>query len=321
MKTILYDSKELDMMSMRDAFGLALLENAEKNPNIYAVSADTENSMCISQMAQKYPNRVLNVGICEQNMALTAVGLAVCGAKVYIASYSTFTSMRMLEQLRSYIAYSNLDVKIIAGMGGLSGSMEGYTHQGIEEISIIRCIPNMKLIVAADACSTKTIINAISNFDGPVYVSIGRYAREKIFETYNFRIGIGNRIRYYNKCDVSIFCNGPILSRVIDVEKELFARDCFASIFEMPCIKPLDERLVIEEAVRVGKIVVIEEGNVLGGLGGAICECVSLKYPVPVLRLGVNDLFTGAGPYDELLDEVGLSVCEMVKKIFAFSLK
>lgn len=318
MEIKLHNEKTKDKISMRDAFGLALLSNAENNQKIYAVSADTENSMCITQMARKYPNRVLNVGIGEQNMALTAVGLATCGAKVFMASYSTFTSMRILEQLRTYIAYSNLDVKIIAGMGGLSGSMEGYTHQGIEEVSIIRSIPNMKLIVAADACSTEEIINVISESDGPVYVSIGRYEGEKIFDLYSFEMGKGNILRYHDKSAASIFCNGPILSRVLQVESVLSDRGCLVNVIEMPCVKPLDEKLVIEEAKRVGKIVVIEEGTVIGGLGGAICECVSFEYPIPVLRIGINDFFTGAGPYDELLDEVGFSVEKMTKKIIEF---
>lgn len=318
MEIKLHNKKTKDKISMRDAFGLALLSNAENNKKIYAVSADTENSMCITQMAHKYPDRVLNVGIGEQNMALAAVGLAACGAKVFIASYSTFTSMRILEQLRTYIAHSNLDVKIIAGMGGLSGSMEGYTHQGIEEVSIIRSIPNMKLIVAADVCSTEEILNVISECDDPVYVSIGRFEGEKIFDSYRFEMGKGNVLRYHDKSDVSILCNGPILSRVLQVERELSDRGYSASVIEIPCVKPLDEKLVIEEAKRVGKIVVIEEGTVIGGLGGAICECVSMDYPIPVLRVGVNDCFTGAGPYDELLDEVGFSVEKMTQKIVEF---
>lgn len=318
MEIKLHQGETKDCVSMRKAFGSALLNCAEKDENIYAVSADTENSMCITQMAQKYPSRAINVGIGEQNMALTAVGLATCGAKVFMASYSVFMSMRILEQLRSYIAYSKLDVKIIAGMGGLSGSMEGFSHQGIEEISIIRSIPNMKLIVAADACSTEKIIDVISKSDGPIYVSLGRFEGKKIFDSYNFEIGKANVLKYYDYSNVSIFCNGPIIARVMKVEAVLQNMGINASVIEMPCVKPLDEEMVIEEARRVGKLVVIEEGTVIGGLGGAICECTSLLYPVPVLRLGIDDIFTQAGPYDELLDAAGFSVKTMVDKIVKF---
>ena len=307
-----------DNISMRKAFGSALLRSAQKDKRIYAVSADTENSMCINQMAEMYPERVINVGIAEQNMALTAVGMATCGAKVFISSYSVFTSMRILEQLRTYIAHPKLDIKIIAGMGGLSGSMEGYTHQGIEEISLIRSIPNMKLVVAADVCSTEEIIKKISNIDDPVYVSLGRFEGMKIFDSYKFEIGKANVLRYYDNSDVSIICNGPIISRVLKVEEKLNDMGIAATIIDMPCVKPLDEDIVIREAKRVGKIVVIEEGTIIGGLGGAVCECTSLIHPVPVMRIGIDDEFTNAGPYEELLDDVGFSIKTLISRIIDF---
>lgn len=318
MSMILCEGDETDPISMREAFGKSILKNAEKNSEIFAVSADTEASMGFSEMAQIYPDRVLNVGICEQNMTLVGAGIAACGGKVFIASYSTFTSMRILEQIRTYIAYSNLDVKIISGMGGLSGSMEGVTHQGIEEISIIRSIPNMKLIVAADICSTQIIIDEISCIDEPVYISLGRFAGPKIFNEYNFEIGKGNTLFFYEDSTVSIFSNGPMLSRVIKVVQCLREKGIRANLFDMPCVKPLDINLIRRETQSTGRLVVVEESTIIGGLGSAVCEFVASECPVQVLRIGIEDEFTMSGPYNELLDEYGFSIARLTERILKF---
>lgn len=295
-----------DDISMRDTFGRTLAKMAEKFNNLFAVSADTEVSMGYSYMAEKFPDRVINVGICEQNMALVAAGIASCGGKAFAATYAPFASMRMLEQIRTFIAYPNLDVKIIAGMGGLSGSCEGVTHQGLEDISIMRSIPNMIVIVPADSCSTEEITNIITEYNGPIYLRLGRQTVPKVFDHYNFKIGKANILKKYG-LDAAVICNGAAVYRVLQAEKLLAAKGIDISIIEMACVKPIDQDVVISASKRTGRIITVEENNVIGGLGSAVAETVTEKFPVPVLRLGIQDIYTESGPHEELLDKYGLS--------------
>lgn len=295
-----------DDISMRDTFGRTLNKMAEKFNNIFAVSADTEVSMGYSAMAEMFPDRVINVGICEQNMALVAAGIASCGGKAFAATYAPFASMRMLEQIRTFIAYPKLDVKIIAGMGGLSGSYEGVTHQGLEDISIMRSIPNMIVIVPADSCSTEAITNTITEYNGPIYLRLGRQIVPKVFNHYKFRIGKANILKN-NGSDAAVVCNGAAVYRVLQAEKLLAKKGINISIIEMACVKPIDQDAVILAAKLTGRIITVEENNVIGGLGSAVAETVSEKFPIPVLRLGIEDIFTESGPYEELLDKYGLS--------------
>lgn len=306
-----------DDYSMRDAFGKTLLKMAMKSDNIYAVSADTENSMGYTLMAEKYPDRVVNVGICEQNMALVAAGIASCGGKAFAATYAPFASMRILEQIRTYIAYPNLDVKIISGMGGLSGSVEGVTHQGLEDVSIMRSIPNMTVVIATDACSTEEITKVITEYKGPVYLRLGRNAVPKVFHQYQFQIGKA-RILKDEGLDATVICNGAITHRVLEAEKILKEQGVDVRIIEMPCVKPIDKEAIISAAKLTGRIITVEENSILGGLGGAIAEIVTEYCPVPVLRIGIDDIYTKSAPYNELLDAYGFSSVEMSRKIKAF---
>ena len=306
-----------DEITMKEAFGDVLCELAEENCSIYALSADTENSMGYYKMAQKFRDRVINVGICEQNMALAAVGIAACGGKVYIATYAPFASMRILEQVRTYIAYGNLDVKIVSAMGGLSGGEEGVTHQGLEDRSLLRGIPNMVVIVAADSCATQAITKKISDYIGPVYLRLARHKVHTIFKDYNFEIGKANVIKK-DGLDGVIICNGPILYRVIKVVECLEKMNINVSLIEMPCVKPIDVDTIVLWAKKVGKIVTIEENNRLGGLGGAVAEVVTDNFPIPILRIGIEDVYAESGDYEELLDKYGFSVDNLVKKISKF---
>ena len=306
-----------DIKTMREVFGEILCRKAYEYQNLYALSADTENSMGLSLMRKNFADRVINVGICEQNMAGVASGIAASGGKVVMATYAPFASMRMLEQVRTYIACLNLDVKVIAGMGGLSGSREGVSHHGVEDISIMRSIPNMTVIIAADACATAEITEKIIDYEGPVYFRLGRNVVPKIFDKYMFQIGKANIIKAEGN-DASIICNGSIIQRVLKAERFLFAYGLNVQIIEMPCVKPIDRDTIIAAAKETGKIVTIEENNVLGGLGGAVAEVLSEMQPVPLLRIGIVDTFTKAGSYDELLDLYGFEPHMICEKIIQF---
>lgn len=266
-------------------------------------------------MAQKFGGRVINVGICEQNTAMVAAGIAACGGKAFVATYSPFASMRILEQIRSFIAYPKLDVKIISGMGGLSGSTEGVTHQGLEDVSIMRSIPNMLVVVPADSCSTEEITSVITEYNGPVYLRIGRSSVPKVFDNYQFKIGKANILKDEG-FDATVICNGIAVYRVLKAEKLLAEQGINVRIVdEMPCVKHIDKDAIISAAKSTRKIITVEENNVLGGLGGAVSEIVTEFFPAPVLRLGIDDIYTKSGPYEELLDEYGFSPSEISMKI------
>jgi len=297
-----------DKISTRDAFGNALLKMAEKYDNIYAIAADTTKSMGYSPLENKFPDKVVNVGIAEQNMALVAAGAATCGAKSIIATYAPFASMRILEQIRTFIAYPNLDVKIISGLGGLSGGIEGVTHQGLEDVSIMRSIPNMIVVIPADASSTEVIAEKIISHKGPVYLRIGRGPVPKVFDdNYSFEIGKANIIKEDGK-DASIICNGVAVARVLQAQKFLEIEGYSVRIIEMPCVKPIDEDIIIKAAKETNLIITVEENSIIGGLGSAVCEVVCEKHPTKVVRIGLDDAYAESGPHDELLDKYNLSV-------------
>lgn len=295
----------IDAISQRDAFGNALLRMAAENDRIVAISADTEKSMGFAPMAGKFPERVVNVGIGEQNMALAAAGAASCGAKAFCATYAPFASMRILEQIRTFIAYPRLDVKIISGLAGLSGGVEGVTHQGLEDIGIMRAIPGMVVAVPADAASTEVITEAITRYEGPVYLRIGRTPVEKVFgPDYTFEIGKANVLRP-DGGDAAIIVNGNVVGRALAAADILKGRGIAVRVIEMPCVKPLDAEAVIAAAKATGFVVTIEENNIVGGLGGAVAEVLGERCPTRMKRVGLADVYAESGEQFALLDLFG----------------
>lgn len=302
-----------DKISTRDAFGNALARMAEKYDNIYAIAADTTKSMGYSPLEKKYPEKVVNIGIAEQNMALAGAGAAASGAKAIIATYAPFASMRILEQIRTFIAYPNLDVKIISGLGGLSGNIEGVTHQGLEDVSIMRSIPNMIVVVPADAESTEVISEKIIAHEGPVYLRIGRGPVEKVFDkNYSFEIGKANILKGDGQ-DAAIICNGAAVARVLQAQKLIEEKGYNVKIIEMPCVKPIDREAILSAAKETKFIVTVEENNIVGGLGSAVCEVLCDEYPSKVVRIGIDDIYTESGPHDELMDKYNLSAEHIAK--------
>ena len=305
-----------DKISTRDAFGKIIAEMAKDNEHIMYLSADTM-SVGGTQIHEQFPERALNVGIAEQNMALMGAGMASCGAKVFIASFAVFASMRMCEQVRTFIAYPNLDVKIIAGMGGLSGGEEGVTHQGTEDVSVMRSIPNMVVAVPADASSTEIISKEVINYVGPVYLRLGKIPSPKVFgENYKFSIGKANIIKAEGN-DAAVICNGPVTGRCIRAQQELKKEGYGVKIIEMPCVKPIDRETIIWAAKECGTLITFEDNNFIGGLGSAVAEVVSETGGAVVKRVGLMDEFAQSGDCEELLDYYGMSVYDIVKTVIA----
>jgi transketolase len=305
----------MDKISTREAFGVSLLQIAEANPNVIAIGADTTKSMGMGPMEKKYPGRVFNIGIAEQNMMGVAAGMAATGMKVYAASYSPFTCMRACEQVRTFIAYPNLNVTIVGAMGGLSGSIEGVTHQGLEDIAIMRAIPNMKILVPADAASIKVITAAVAQEEGPVYIRVGKGPVRKVFnEDYQFEMGKAN-VLIDDGNDATVICNGFVVGRVLEARQILTEKGYKLKVIEMPCVKPLDRETVIQAAEATKVVITVEDHNIIGGLGSAVAETLSENCPVRLKRMGIADVFTESGPHEELLDKYGLSVENIVKTV------
>jgi len=313
-----YNMSTYDSISTRDAFGNALLRIADSNPLTAAIGADTTTSMGLKDMQDKYPERVLNIGIAEQNMTAVAAGMAATGFQVYATSYAPFSTLRAAEQVRTFIAYPGLDVKIIGALGGLSGNIEGVTHQGLEDVAVMRSIPNMTVVVPADAASTEVITEEISKIKTPVYLRLGRGPVVKVFDKdYRFEIGKANILKPEGN-DVAIICNGAVVSRVIGAAKLLGTKGLDARIIEMPCVKPIDTDSIIDAAKAVRIIVTVEEHNIIGGLGSAVAEVLCEKHPIPLLRLGIEDVFTESGPHDELLDKYGFKPEDISDRVAGF---
>jgi transketolase len=310
----------MDQISAREAFGQALLRVAEENQNVIAMGADTTKNMCLGLMEEHYPDRVFNIGIAEQNMMSIAAGMAATGMQVFVASYAPFMSMRACEQVRTFVAYPNLNVKVVGGMGGLSGGYDGTTHQGLEDVGIMRTIPNMKIVVPADAAATAVITAAIAKDDGPVYLRLGKSnpVRKVFDEDYQFQMGKAN-ILFDEGNDAAVICNGVAVARVLDAQAMLAEKGYKLKIIEMPCVKPLDIEAVIQAAQATGAVITVEDHNIIGGLGSAVAETLSENCPVRLKRMGIGDVFTESGSHDDLLDKYGLSVATIVKTVEAMA--
>lgn len=297
-----------DKISTRDAFGLALVERARNDDRLFAIGADTTKSMGFKPMMAEFPDRVINCGIAEQNMALIGAGIAAAGGRAVIATYAPFASMRIAEQVRTFICYPNLDVKIISGLSGLSGNIEGVTHQGLEDVGIVRCMANMVVAVPADAAACKSISKVILDYKGPAYLRIGRGPVEKVFDDdYVFEIGKANVLDETGS-DVAIISNGCAVARVLRAKAIWEKAGVRARVVEMPCVKPIDREEILRCAADCGSIVTAEEHNIIGGLGSAVCEVVcESETPCPVKRIGIDDIYTESAPHDQLLDKYNLS--------------
>jgi len=297
----------------RTAFGEAIRELVLEGKDIVAVNADTEKSMCLDLLKEKFPQRVINVGIAEQNMMMVAAGIASTGKIAFAATYAMLNSMRALEQVRTFVTYPKLNVKIVSGLSGLTGSIEGVTHQSVEDLAIMRSIPNMMVLAPADFTSTKVIVRKATEYTGPVYIRIGRDDTPNIFDdSYSFEIGKANKLQDGN--DVCIISTGLILDHVLKAVEILQNRGYTIRLLEMPSIKPIDKDAIIKAAQEIGKLVSVEEHNVLGGLGGAVAEVLTDSFPARLTRLGINDVFAESADYNELLNRYGLSVENIAKQ-------
>ena len=304
--------REKDSVTTRNAFGQKLTELAQTDDKIVVIAADAVRSMGLNGMEQEYPQRVINVGIAEQSMMMTAAGLASVGYKAYATTFATFTCMRAMEEARTFVGYPHLNVKIVGGMGGLTGANEGVTHQGQEDTALMRTIPGMVVTVPADAHAIRAVLDTLNEYEGPAYIGIARSEAYQVYdESYRFEIGKGTLLREGR--DVTIISNGSMLYRSLEAAEQLETEGISARVIDMACVKPIDRDIIITAARETGGIITAEDRTVIGGLGSAVCEVVSETCPAIVKRIGVQDVFGESGSQDELYDLYGLGVADIVQ--------
>ena len=298
----------------RDAYGKALVELGGINDKIVVLDADLAAATKTGMFKKAYPDRFFDSGIAESNMMGVAAGLATTGYTVFASTFAMFAAGRAYEQVRNSIAYPHLNVKIGAIHAGISVGEDGASHQCCEDIALMRVIPGMVIINPADDIEARAAVFAAAEYEGPVYMRFGRLAVPRIFdESYKFELGKAVTLR--EGSDVTIIATGLMVNEAIEAAKALADEGISAEVINIHTIKPLDKEAVIRSATKTGAVVTAEEHSIIGGLGGAVAEalCESGK-PVPVVRLGVNDVFGRSGPAVELLHIYGLDAQNIVAK-------
>ncbi|MBO4693961.1 MAG: transketolase family protein [Clostridia bacterium] len=304
---------DVKTVATRVGYGEALVELGNKRDDFIVMDADLAAATQTGKFKDAFPDRFYNCGIAEQNMMSIAAGIAATGKRVFVSSFAMFASGRAFEQIRNSICYPKLPVIIGATHGGISVGEDGATHQCLEDIAIMRTIPNMTIINPADAIEAKKAVYAAIKHDGPVYMRFGRYAVPVIFDdSYYFKIGKANILR--DGEDVTIIATGLMVDEAIKAYDILKGEGISARVINMATIKPLDNEAVLVAAKDTGAIVTAEEHSVIGGLGSAVSELVCDKIPVPVVKLGVYDKFGFSGPAGDLLDAFGLRALNIAEK-------
>lgn len=292
--------------AMRDAYGEALLELGAANPEVVVVGADTTGSLKSGVFATKYPERFFNVGIAEQNLVSIAAGMALAGKVAYAGTYAIFVPGKSVDQIRNNIAYPNLNVKIVCSHGGISVGPDGASHQQVEDIAIMRSIPRMRVIVPADAVSTKAAIKAIASIPGPFYVRLTRPSTPVVYDT-GFEYALGKANVLQDGGDVAVFACGIMVPEALKAAEALKAKGVSAAVVDIHTIKPIDSETIVKFAQKCGRVVTAEEHNIMGGMGSAVAEVLGEKAPTPMKRVGVMDTFGESGEAGELLKKYGLT--------------
>ena len=300
-------------IATREAYGNALAEFGS-DPRIVVLDADLSKATKTDIFRKKYPERFFNMGIAEANMIATAAGIATCGKIVFASTFAVFASQRACEQIRNSICYPRLNVKVVASHAGISVGEDGASHQAIEDIAIMRALPNMVVVCPADAVETRHAVKAAIEYDGPMYIRLGRPAVPVIFneDTYKFELGKGMVLK--EGCDVTIIATGYMLHIAIEACDILKSEGIEAKLINIHTIKPIDKELIIKAAKETGAIVTAEEHTIIGGLGGAVAEVLAENCPVPVKFVGINDKFGKSGKPDRLFEMYGLTPQNIVQK-------
>lgn len=300
----------MEPKSTRDAYGDALLKLGD-NSNVVVLDADLSTSTQTNKFAKKYPERFFNVGCAEQNLIGVAAGFAIAGKIAFASTYAIF-STKAWEQIRNTVAHDDLNVKIAVSHAGLTNAPDGASHQSLEDIALMRVIPNMTVIVPSDAIEAEKAVLSEVHREGPAYIRLNRVKTPVIFDE-NYKFIIGESIKLTDGNDLAVFATGTMVHEALEASMMLKKENIDVSVINIHTIKPLDENNIIKNAKETGAVITVEEHSIYGGLGGAVAEILGEKYPVPMKRIGVNDVFGESGEYEELLKKHGLTAMNIVK--------
>lgn len=301
-----------EMIATRDAYGKVLVELGRENPRVVALDADLSGSTKTGLFAKEFPERFFNAGIAEANLVGMAAGLAAGGMIPFASTFAVFAAGRAFEQVRQSMAYPKMNVKLVATHGGITVGEDGGSHQSVEDLAIMRALPNMTVLCPADGPETTAAIRAATAYRGPVYIRLGRSKVPTVFGgACDFAIGRGATLN--PGADLTFVTTGLMTAQALDAARILAEEKISARVIHMGSVKPLDVDLLLKAARETGAIVTAEEHSVLGGLGGAVCETLAEGCPVPVERVGLRDVFGQSGTAEELLVHYGLTPAHLVE--------
>ncbi len=308
---------EMVKKATRESFGEAVTELAAEYPDVVVLDADLAAATKTGIFKKKYPERFFDCGIAECNMIGVAAGLATCGKIPFAASFAMFSAGRAFEQVRNSVGYPKLNVKVVGSHAGISVGEDGATHQCCEDIALMRTIPGMVILNPSDHYEMKAAVRAAIEHKGPCYIRLGRLAVESINNNDDYHFELGKGILLREGTDITIVATGLMVAEAVKAAKALEAEGISAEVINIHTIKPLDEEIILNSAKKTGRVVTVEEHNIIGGLGEAVAAVLSEKCPTPVMRIGVNDVFGHSGPAVDLLKEFGLSaehIAEVVRE-------
>lgn len=300
-------------IATRASYGEALAELGSENKNVVVLDADLSGATKTSVFAKKFPDRFFDVGIAEQDLMGTATGMATFGKIPYVSTFAVFAAGRAYDQVRNTIAHTNSNVKICATHAGITVGEDGATHQMLEDIGMMKAIPNMSVICPSDDTQTKWIIKEISKIDGPVYVRLSRLATPVIYEEDN-QFEIGKGVQIGNGTDATIIATGVTVAEALKAQEILKGKGIDVRVVDMHTIKPIDKELIIKCAKETKRIITIEDHSTIGGLGSSVCDVLSENYPTKVEKMGINDKFGESGKAEELMRFYGIDAQAIVEK-------
>lgn len=299
---------------MRQSFGEKLLKLAPQMPELVVLDADVSSSTQTIHFGKKYPERFFNVGVAEANMVDIAGGMATCGLRPVASAFAIFIALKATDQVRNNICYNNLPVVLVGGYAGLSDSFDGASHQSITDMSIMRAMPNMKVLAPADAPEFARLLEEALKLDGPTYFRICRNETPVVTTSYP-PVPFGKIQVLKEGSDITLAACGITVPMALEAAEQLAAKGISAEVLNVSCLKPLDGETLIQSASKTGRVITIEEHNVIGGLGSVVSECLMKSHPIKMEMIGIQDTFAETGPYDELLEKYGISVDNIIEEI------
>ena len=302
-------------IATRESYGKALDELGENNQNVVVLDADLATATKTIEFAKKFPDRFFDMGIAEQDMMGTAVGLASFGKIPYVSTFAVFAAGRAYDQVRNSIAHTRANVKICATHAGITVGEDGATHQMLEDINMMRCVPNMIVMSTSDDRQTKWAVNEISKINGPVYLRLARVKTPEIYTDENWKFEIGKGIQIGDGIDATIFATGVTVSESIKAKEVLSHEGINVRVVDIHTIKPIDEELIVKCATETKNLITVEDHSVIGGLGGAIEDVLCNKYPKKLVKMGIKDSFGESGKAEELMHKYEIDAEAIIKKV------